>query len=498
MKSVAAAFVLLVLAAGCTQPVDRAKTFEDTQAAVDMAARSVLALDHDVAGGHNNGTLHQGSYNMELVGYSNGIDASADTARIPAHGAFNELALHGHYAYLSRISSDGSFGGFSVIDVADPSHPNVVGQFRAQGGSDVEVSDDGQLVFLSTQRNTPDQVAGAVQGTQDPETGLPRGVYVVNVADPAHPALDSFVPLPYNGPHTLTYVNHPDGNEYLLACTYDLISDPVTGAISAAAPVTQKLVAYLISRNPAAGVVPGVPSVGLTPVAEYQRTDPAPAGKLHFPHDTSVQVRSNGQVMVDVAYWDLGVRFLDFTHPPAPGPSAGLPTLPEIGSFTDFAPSAFNNIHLVKPFNGILTDTAGKALDVTVAEPEIITADHETGQITFVDSTDPTAPKKISWWSLPQQDPPLGVTDLDFSPHNFDTWDGKLAVAHYHAGVWVVDLSTPENLAHPKEVGFYMTAKPRADSPRTQPDAWSVVARDGLLYVSDEATGLYVLRYTGP
>ncbi|MFO1533833.1 MAG: LVIVD repeat-containing protein, partial [Thermoplasmatota archaeon] len=491
MRRLLAMALVLLFAAGCMQGADRQGAFEEAQRAVDDAARHVLALDHDEADGHRDAALHQGSFNMQLVGYSNGIDGSGDPNRIPRRGAFNEIALRDHYAYLSRTSDDGSFGGFSVVDVADPAHPQVVGDFRAQGGSDVEVSDDGALAFLSTQRNTPDQTLGALKQTQDPATGLGRGVYIVSLADPAHPALDNFVPLPYNGPHTLTYYHHPDGDEYLFVCTYDLVTDPGTGAITAAAPATQRLLVYLLQRNPAPGAVPGLPGAALLPVAQYQKVPPASA-RLVFPHDTSVTTNAAGQVVVDVAYWDLGVRLLDFTHPPGPSADIALaPPLPEIGSFTDFAPSAFNNIHFAKSFAEPML-LNGTVRQVTVAEPEIITADHETGQLTFLDTTDATQPTKVSWWTLPAQEPPLGVTDLDFSPHNFDTWDGKVAVAHYHAGVWVVDLSTPEDLVHPREVGFYMTAKARADSPALQPDAWSVKQKDGLLYASDEASGLYI------
>jgi hypothetical protein len=38
----------------------------------------------------------------------------------------------------------------------------------------------------------------------------------------------------------------------------------------------------------------------------------------------------------------------------------------------------------------------------------------------------------------------------------------------------------------------------RPNSPVMQPDVWGVVQSGGLLYVSDKATGLSILRYTGP
>ncbi|MFO1533943.1 MAG: LVIVD repeat-containing protein, partial [Thermoplasmatota archaeon] len=182
---------------------------------------------------------------------------------------------------------------------------------------------------------------------------------------------------------------------------------------------------------------------------------------------------------------DQGMVSLDVTDPAHPK---------ELSKFTDFGPAKYRAIHMCRAFPEL---TAGK--QISVCEPEIGGA-QDTGYMTFLDTTDPAHPAKISWWTLPAQDPPLGVRDLDFSPHNFDVWDGKLVLAHYHAGVWVIDVHDQENLKAPKTVGFYMPAKPRADLPDQvlQPDVWGVQQKDGYLYASDMATGLYILKYTGP
>lgn len=487
----AALCLVAVAAAGCLQG-GVPDPFATARDGVRQAAAQVLHKDHDEDGGHRRGALHQGAYNLELVGYSNAFDDSGDPNRLPSRATFNEIALHGDRAYISRHSSDASFGGFSILDVSDAANPRMLGHFVAQGGGDIEVSDDGALAFFATQRNTVEQVVTGTSSSQEPASALARGIAVVDVSDPAHPGLASFAPLPTNGPHTITYVRHPNGSEYLLACTYDLVADP-SGGIVGVSPATQRLIAYLVVRN-AAGV-PGLPAVALVPVAQYQEAGTG----LAFPHDATVQTHPlTGKVLITLAYWDLGVRLLDFTLPPQPSlTSEQLPSLPRVGAYSDFSPSAHNAIHLARPFPDLLASQDGP-VHVTVAEPEIITAERETGQFTFIDTSDPTTPRRISGWTLPGQDPPLGVTNLDFSPHNFDVWDGKVALTHYHAGVWVVDVSTPENLREPKEVGFYMTAKVRGNSPVAQPDAWSLRVQDGLLYVSDAATGLYILRYTGP
>ncbi|MES2155117.1 MAG: hypothetical protein V4510_08280 [bacterium] len=507
MKTVAATLFVVLAAAGCLQQDENGPDYTAVKGFVDASAAPVLRVDHDDPAGHTNAHLHQGSANMALVGYSNAIDDSGDPDRIPPHATYTEIAVTQQYAYLVAQSSDGSYGGFSIIDHTDPSQPHVVSHFSAQGGADVEVNPEETLAFLSTQRNSVQQLAGGLAAQGTPAAGVGRGIYVVDIADKGAPKLDSFVPLPYNGPHTITFFRHANGNDYLLVCTYDLVADPVTGGIASAVPVTQRLIVYLIQSSPPSPV-PGapVPKVGLFPVAQFQIVQSPPAGKLYFPHDTSVQVHpfQEGRTLIDLAYWDEGLRILDFSNPPPPSAAApdALPMLAEVGAFTDFAPSAFNNIHFAKafatPMQVASPDGRLHTAQVTVAEPEIISAPDETGQITFIDTSDPSHPSAVGHWTLPPQNPPLGVSGLNFSPHNFDLWDGKVALGHYHAGVWVIDASSPEHMKDPVEVGFYMTAKPRAASPTMQPDVWGVVQNQGLLYVSDEATGLYILQYTGP
>lgn len=505
MKWVAYVFILVLALAGCMQQSAKSPDYAAVKQSVDAAAARVLRVDHDDITGHTNAALHQGSANIALVGYSNGIDDSGDPNHIPAHGTYTEIAVTPTHAYLTAQSPDGSYGGFTIIDIADPANPHVLSHFAAQGGADIEINADETLAFVATQRNSVQQLAGGVAAQTTPAAGAGRGIYVVDISDKKAPMLDSFVPLPYNGPHTLTYYRHGNGNDYLIVCTYDLVADPATGGIASAVPATQRMIVYLISPNPSPVGLAG-PKVALSPVAQFQITDSPSAGKLYIPHDAKVQVHPfmQDKTLITLAYWDKGIRILDFSNPPPPstGDVQSLPMLSEVGAFTEFAPSAFNNIHMAKAFDSpILTrgaDGEPHPTQVTVAEPEIISAPDETGQITLLDTSDPSRPTALGHWTLPMQNPPLGVSGLNFSPHNFDLWDGKIALGHYHAGVWVIDVSTPELVKDPVEVGFYMTAKPRSNSPTMQPDVWGVLQRNGLLYVSDQASGLYVLQYTGP
>jgi hypothetical protein len=483
--SVACALLLL---AGCFGGSKRAD-YAAVEADVDAHSAPFLLQTHDDERGHYDAALHNGSWNMELVGYHNGVDDSGDANQIPGDGYYTELAVTSQYAYLSRASASGGYGGFVILNVHDdPAHPRLVGQFNGLGSADIEVNADESLAFLATQRNLPPQMAQSIANTGDPKAGLPRGVYVVDIRDKTNPSLASFLPMPVNGPHTLTYYHHPNGNDYLVACTYDLVTDPGTGAIVATVGATQRVVVLqVVEPNKEPGAAPGPAT--LVPVSQYSIVEQAPTGRLFMPHDTRVQVHptwdGGDHVLLYVAYWDKGLRILDMTDPTQ---------LRDIGASTDFTPSALNNIHLAQPFDEPI---AGH--HVTVAQPEIPQVDGETGQLTFFDTTDPTRPQKLGRWTLPPGDQgQLGITDFLFSPHNFDLWDGKVALAHFHAGVWVIDVHDGLNLQAPRSVGFYMPHVPRDNAPSPQPNTWGVFEQDGLLYAVDESTGLYVLRYTGP
>ncbi len=503
MKWVALVLIAL-MAAGCLSGPSR-PDYAKVQTEVAAAALPSLELEHAEANGHYLARDHQAAFNLALVGYSNGIDQGTPAA-IPTLGSYTELAVgHDGFAYLARTSKassptstdGGSFGGLSIIDVSNPAAPVIAGHYDGLPAVDVEVDPEGHYAYLATQRTTADSL-NVLQRTQNPLNALPRGIDILDVSDKRHPALVSFVPLPVNGPHTLTYVRHPNGDDYLLVCTYDLVTDPQTNTIAGVVPVTQRLLVFLVEPNPT-GQGPGV---GLLPVAQYQYIAPSPPGAgqpLVFPHDARAgpDPTDPSRFLITVAYWDAGVRILDFTHPPSsavpPTDQAESPVLKEVGTFDNFYPSAYNNIHLAMAFPEKI---AGRA--ITVAQPEIIDAPDETGQVSILDTSDPANPQIIGHWSLNSIAPDLGVRNLDFSPHNFDLWDGKIALGHYHAGVWVLDVHDEENLKEPKPVAVYMPNKERPNSPVMQPDVWGVVQSNGLLYVSDKATGLYILRYTGP
>lgn len=481
MRSVlAVACMALVGLAGCLGSTD----YEALDADVREAARDPLLAAAT-------GKATPSSYNLELLSYHNGVDNTG----VPTGQRFNELAVTDTHVYLGRTSQgaglgmEGTWGGFSIINIEDPSAPYMMGGFNGLGASDLEVNDEQTVAFLSTQRNTVEELAAGLATTQDPSHVLPRGIYLVDIQDKNHPRFDAFVPVPYNGVHTIEYVRHPGNDqEYIIACVYDLYRNTVPsttlGGADTALPegaitLTQRVIVFEVVEEPTPAS-----TWNLRPVSTFQLTDQAPEGRMYIPHDTWVEEHPRtGQVLMYVGYWDKGVRVLDFEDPSV---------LSEIGSFTDFAPSAFDNIHLAKTNPELIDGT-----HVLVAEPEIPSGD-ETGQITFIDASDPTDLRRLGHWTQP--DPDLAITAFDNSPHNFDVSRGQVALAHNRLGVWIIDVSTQANLESPRTVGFYF---PGVGGNETISAMWGAVWSEHpdhgrLVIASDAATGLHILRYSGP
>jgi hypothetical protein len=182
-----------------------------------------------------------------------------------------------------------------------------------------------------------------------------------------------------------------------------------------------------------------------------------------------------------VAYWDLGVHIVDFENPENPE---------RVSTFDAFEPTDYANIHRVDAFTNPID---GKW--VLVAEPEIALAD-ESGQLTFIDATDPENPEQVGHWTLPGD---VRITEpYQFSPHNFRlTDDGRVFVGHFHAGVWGISVDGPGTLAEPETIAAFEPTAPGGQAP-AGPMTWGVELDGDTVYAMDTRTGLHALTYTGP
>lgn len=432
---------------------------------------TLIELDHD----HDDASLHRFTWNVATVGYHTGFGPDEE-----ATGGFTELAVHLPLVYLCRGAPN---PGVVVIDVSEPAAPTFVSSFRMPRCDDIEVSTDGRWVFASAQRNQASELGEPSDGPAN----LPRGTWVLDASDPANLVLESFYPMPYNGPHTVEYHQYPDGREIVIHSLYDLYGTtypasgvPVAIPLEGSNPLSQRI------EIAAFGALPDG-SMGLSLLSTYQDTegalDQGTAEGSVRPHDATVSTNPlDGKTYLLVAYWDGGVHIVDLDDPENPA---------LVSRFQDFAPSAYANVHLVRAFPELLD---GKW--VLVAEPELPSAEDEAGQITFLDASDPANPTKLGYWAIPGD-----VRILEpflFSPHNFDLdADGRIYLAHQHGGVWVIDIGVLGTPAEPVTSAVHWTVAPDGELPGG-PRTWGVFLRDGLLYASDSVTGLHIFEYRGP
>ncbi|MHB8585844.1 MAG: LVIVD repeat-containing protein [Thermoplasmatota archaeon] len=117
----------------------------------------------------------------------------------------------------------------------------------------------------------------------------------------------------------------------------------------------------------------------------------------------------------------------------------------------------------------------------------------------------------LSNWSAPGNHSADG---LRFSMHNPRFMGSTLILAYYHAGVWAIDLSTPQNQSHPQPVGLFVPGDSNGWNPQPTdthavsdascgafhladaPLVFDVEPYAGYVYVADLPTGLYTIKPT--
>jgi hypothetical protein len=205
-------------------------------------------------------------------------------------------------------------------------------------------------------------------------------------------------------------------------------------------------------------------------------------------------------------------------------------------------------IHYAEPFPEMLdlshVGYSDEPVHVTTAAVEVLSTSVGTGIIYLLDTTDYTMqdgqfkfkPKLIRDWEIPTASDhcygadceahPNGDEWLLFSPHNLDsayfptteitdqsrggTWDGRLYISHYHAGLWVVDIETLVAPTNPEDriathaeatVSWYLPHGENGQALDSQfydfgwvPYLWAVEHHNGITYSSCISTGLYVTQ----
>lgn len=401
---------------------------------------SPLVLDHD----HSDLAEHNVSNAVTLIGHE-----PVGAMDLPA-GGVGEIDVAGNYAYVAIIGY-----GFAIVDVSDPSKPDTVARVQAVSpdpikyAADIKVDASGDWVFLAMElSSTP-------------------GLLIYDARDRAAPQLAGIWVAPGTllGCHMIEYAQI-GGQEYVFCAPLD--NAIYVGLLSpeTAAPVRAiTTVARFVPNSPGA-VMDTVQNAGPDTVTD----------QVSGHQDMTFQLDPlTGTPMLYVSFWNFGVRFVDVAIPAAPI---------EVG-FWDGATAEWYRglIHTTMAFES-------EGHRIVIAIPEVASPP----ALFVLDATDFAAPVLLSEWRALED---FAGQDTAFSMHNFQIVDGKIYLAMYHGGLWVLDVSTPENQTHPHPVGSYLPHEMRADGNPYSPGPWDVVVWNGYMLTADGDGGFYVLHHDG-
>lgn len=467
--------LLLVLCAatlgGClddeaTDPVDAGPDLPTASGRVPVAPDPAVFLgtivnDHatgDVGHvGHQLPELHGGSHGLELVGHSD-----LSEGLVGYGSGYIEVDLVGDLALVSSV-----FGsrGVSIVDVSDPRDIRVLSHiYNMDDNWDARLSADGKYLFLGCQGSGAFDCTGVDTSGETPAvTGggpcasvatCPGGIAVYSLEDPTAPSFVDYVPMGFTH-NVFTFMQH--GKYYFMNALVTIAEwDPLNGTTA------------IVNSD-----IKGVHDIA---VQEHPLT-----GQM-------LLYTGSGSYM---SIWDVS----DPTAPVLVGnvePAEGESYPPMWHEQTPM-PCLVDGRHL--------TIGAGES-GGGAAQP-----------VAVVDTTDPSNPVYLGQWRLPDADDLSPQMSYRFSLHNIDgNCDGQVAVGHYHAGVWVFDVSTRERQSEPVTLGYYQpggrvvsggwsplsTAPIGAFASADVPNVWAAQwSEDGqTLFVPDMSTGLYALAPT--
>lgn len=456
--------LIAVALAGCTGGDDTGVSSEEgagvwTKFKPPAVPDYPFADAFDIVHAHDVRELHTESHNLKLVGYSDLLEGLEPYVY---SGGYSEPDVHGDLAVVATLTGPRAF---TLVDISDRSNPEVLSHFYSSNDNwDVRISDDGQYLFVGCQGTglytfSPVGQCTDYDGVPTPTGQSDYGIITVDISDPRDPRALCYTST--SSVHNLETATADDGT-ILVANNavqlYEMRSDGCLGYMSRVPgqhdvaiqkhPITGDMLLYTGTGGPdEAG-----------PLGVYDINDPADPVLLGT-------LDTNG----------------------FPGATAWHEQSP--------APTLFYG-------NGTTHLTIG-AGERSSGEP---------GPVSVINTTDPTNPVVMGTWILPvrpdlEDERLYGQRSYMFSEHNtaVNQW-GQVCVGHYHAGVWVFDVSTPERMKEPMTLGFYLpherapgvvsTTHPAGGAMTSSPYVWGCSWTDDgrHVVVADMTSGLYVLE----
>lgn len=428
------------------------------------------APDHD----HVDPLVHQLRSNVTMLGQLSLTEEEGDSAQI------HSVDVCQNWAAVPRERAGQE--GIDIIDISDPTNLKWVGKYRdpnAVGGDrSVAWSADCRFVFMGNEGSTKDTA----------------GVRVIRAVDKANPKFESFYsPAP---PLTLPPgVDCPDPPDPIQGRFCGL-----TGSVHTVYALKVGGVQYVYALNYGVHIL-SFQEVGgmgqLVPVGRYVHADPDALERANrnnpdlnatrrtlLGHDMTVY-EQDGKVIMYFAYAYAGMIVIDITNPAAPA---------ELGKWVPPGPGDPHYVHGVKSYQ------RADGRRITVVEAETFSNKDAALPSPFwvLDTSNLAQMRLLSTWTNPGGH---GSDHLFYSTHFFNFDGDRLWLAHYHGGIWLIDLANPEA---PVVDGYYMPAVDNVYRPLPNcclgyklagtPMTFDVFVKDHVAYVADFSTGFYALR----
>ena len=399
-----------------------------------------------------------------------------------------------------------------IVDIADPSDPQVVGAFQTILGAtsrELRTIPDMNTLIILNFRDTdvaPD------------EGGNVNNYQIYDITDCRNPRFVRTIEVGLARPHEFFLWRDPNNPARFLI--YSSISGGITEFVEPSLRVFELI-------NPPSGPARMAASFTLTPaVPQSDPVDPDDYRDDHFVFTQKPTTQGNNLHSMSVsrdgtrvymANSQAGYFILDSTLLALNRSCiANTQTFDEKTSsnprlcLRKINPDPKARVDRTPPFGGIhhsIYPVPGRPYAVTGGERNgTTTCPWTPGQI--LDITDEKSPQVISQYMVPENlpencfvggpgDPAL---QREFSTHQLLIFPNIFFNSWYSAGLRAWDISIA---ALPVEVGVFV---PRPEDQvverfRNSPDVWTwpfPILHNGLIYIADENSGLYVLRYTGP
>lgn len=434
--------------AGCLSDTENDDTLAVTVAPfVDPMAYDA---DHD----HGDYAQHELSWNMLELGWGQVVDGAAV--------AWGELDILGDMAVVAHAWPT---AGVATVDVSDPANPALLDHLDLGYGygADVKWAPDGAHAVLAIQAHSS---RGLQAPLPDPlAMTAESGLMLLHIDTDGTITEDHWLPAPTGGSH--------------MVATATIAQRDYAFAVHNGYGILVYEIALLDDHR-------------LLPVTHWRHFDgPLGAVDVTGPHDMTIlhdETLDRPLLYVSDAYKGLVVA--DVSDPRQPTYLGGWDD-PETEWYAHTAQAE------------VLED--GTRLIVVVPEVFSDAEAEVVAPLWVLDGTDLGNIELEATWKNPGDH---GAEQLRYSVHNFQLVNGMVFLAHYHGGIWVLDVSvddTNEANTTITPVGYYL---PHHDPGRPMsgiyhgvynmedaPTVWDVVVKDGVIWATDVNSGLYALAH---